>query len=56
MSIEQLFASLPNSEFADDMKALVRKAWQPGRGFVDSFATMMTSLLGSHGLIFLDPT
>jgi len=53
--IDQLFASLPNSEFADDMKALVRKAWQPRRGFVDSFATMMTSLLGSHGLIFLDP-
>ena len=53
--VEQLFALLPNSEFADDMKALVRKAWQPGRGFVDSFATMMTSLLGSYGLIFLDP-
>ena len=53
--VEQLFALLPNSEFADDMKALVQKAWQPGRGFVDSFATMMTSLLGSHGLIFLDP-
>jgi len=53
--VEQLFALLPNSEFADDMKALVRDAWQPGRGFVDSFATMMTSLLGSHGLIFLDP-
>jgi len=53
--VEQLFALLPNSEFADDMKALVQKAWQPGRGFVDSFATMMTSLLGSYGLIFLDP-
>src|SRR5205085_3519014 len=24
-------------------------------GYVKSFATMMTSLLGSHGLIFLDP-
>jgi len=53
--VEQLFALLPNSEFADDMKALVQKAWQPGRGFVDSFATMMTALLGSYGLIFLDP-
>jgi bacillithiol biosynthesis cysteine-adding enzyme BshC len=53
--VDQLFELLPNSEFADDMKALVHNAWQPGRGYVDSFATMMTSLLGRYGLIFLDP-
>jgi len=55
MVIDQLFELLPNSEFAADMKALVKNAWQPGRGFVDSFATMMTALLGRHGLILLDP-
>jgi bacillithiol biosynthesis cysteine-adding enzyme BshC len=53
--VDQLFELLPNSEFADDMKALVKNAWQPGRGYVESFATMMTSLLGRHGLIFLNP-
>ena len=53
--VDQLFELLPNSEFADDMKALVQRAWQPGRGYVESFATMMTSLLGHYGLIFLDP-
>lgn len=53
--VDQLFELLPNSEFADDMKALVQNAWQPGRGYVDSFATMMTALLGRYGLIFLDP-
>ena len=53
--IDQLFELLPASEFADEMKALVQNAWQPGRGYVDSFATMMTSLLGRYGLIFLDP-
>ena len=53
--VDQLFELLPNSEFAADMKALVKNAWQPGRGYVDSFAMMMTSLLGGHGLIFLDP-
>jgi bacillithiol biosynthesis cysteine-adding enzyme BshC len=53
--VNELFEFLPNSEFSDDMKALVLSAWQPGRGFVESFATMMTSLLGGHGLIFLDP-
>ena len=53
--IDQLFELLPASEFAADMKTLVQKAWQPGRGYVESFATMMTSLLGRHGLIFLNP-
>ncbi|HEU4434641.1 MAG TPA: bacillithiol biosynthesis cysteine-adding enzyme BshC, partial [Pyrinomonadaceae bacterium] len=53
--VDQLFELLPNSEFAEDVKALVRNAWQPGRGYADSFATMMTSLLGRYGLILLDP-
>ena len=53
--VDQMFELLPNSEFADDIKALVKNAWQPGRGYVESFAIMMTSLLGRYGLIFLDP-
>ncbi|HJP94711.1 MAG TPA: bacillithiol biosynthesis cysteine-adding enzyme BshC [Pyrinomonadaceae bacterium] len=55
LAVDRLFELLPDSEFAADMKALVKNAWQPGRGYVESFATMMTALLGSHGLIFLDP-
>jgi bacillithiol biosynthesis cysteine-adding enzyme BshC len=53
--VDQLFDLLPNSEFAADVKALVKDAWQPGRGYAESFAIMMTSLLGRYGLIFLDP-
>jgi bacillithiol biosynthesis cysteine-adding enzyme BshC len=53
--IDQLFELLPASEFSDDMKSLVQNAWQPGRSYAEAFATMMTSLLGSHGLIFLNP-
>jgi bacillithiol biosynthesis cysteine-adding enzyme BshC len=53
--VDHLFELLPNSEFAADMKALVKKAWQPGRGYAESFATMMTLLLGEYGLIFLEP-
>jgi bacillithiol biosynthesis cysteine-adding enzyme BshC len=53
--VNDLFELLPASEFAADMKALVKSSWKPGRGFVDSFATMMTALLGRYGLIFLDP-
>ena len=53
--VNELFELLPASEFAADVKALVDNAWQPGRGYADSFATMMTALLGRYGLIFLDP-
>ena len=53
--VEQLFELLPNSEFAEDIKALVNSAWQPGRGYAECFGIMMTSLLGRYGLIFLDP-
>lgn len=53
--IEQLVEQLPNSEFIDDLKNILRETWQPGRSYGDAFARMMTALLGSHGLIFLDP-
>ena len=53
--IDQLFEILPASEFAADMKSLVQQAWQPGRSYADAFATMMMSLLGRYGLIFLNP-
>jgi bacillithiol biosynthesis cysteine-adding enzyme BshC len=46
---------LPVSEFSDDLQALLRDAWKPGRGYGEAFACMMTSLLSQHGLIFLDP-
>ena len=52
--VDQLFELLPNSEFADDMKQLVKNAWQPGRGYVDSLRDD-DWLLGRYGLIFLDP-
>jgi bacillithiol biosynthesis cysteine-adding enzyme BshC len=53
--IDQLFDLLPASEFAADMKSLVQQAWQPGRSYSEAFATMMTSLLGRYGLVFLNP-
>ena len=47
LAVCQLFELLPNSEFAADMKALVKDAWQPGRGYVESFGMMMTSFARS---------
>lgn len=53
--LDKLFELLPISEFTPDLEALLRDAWRPGRGYSEAFARMMTSLLGRHGLILLDP-
>ncbi len=53
--VDQLLQLLPASEFTSDLEALLRDAWKPGRGYGEAFGCMMTSLLGEHGLIFLDP-
>ena len=53
--IHDFFTQLPNSEFIGDMKRLLHSAWHASRSYSDAFATMMTSLLGRYGLIFLDP-
>jgi bacillithiol biosynthesis cysteine-adding enzyme BshC len=53
--LDDFFAQLPNSEFAADIKDLLKHSWRSRRSFSDAFATMMTSLLGRFGLIFLDP-
>jgi bacillithiol biosynthesis cysteine-adding enzyme BshC len=53
--LDQLLELLPVSEFTADVEALLRDAWKPGRGYGEAFARMMTSLIGHHGLIFLDP-
>jgi bacillithiol biosynthesis cysteine-adding enzyme BshC len=53
--IENLVGQLPNSEFIPDLKEILGESWQPGRSYGEAFARMMTALLGSNGLIFLDP-
>lgn len=53
--LERLFELLPSSEFTPDLESLLRDAWAPGRGYGEAFACMMTSLVGRHGLVLLDP-
>ena len=53
--VDQLLELLPSSEFTPDLEALLRDAWRPGRSYGEAFARMMTSLLGRHGLVLLDP-
>jgi len=53
--LERLFELLPSSEFTPELESLLRDAWAPGRGYGEAFARMMTSLVGGHGLVLLDP-
>lgn len=53
--VDQALERLPSSEFTEDLESLLRDSWRPGRTYGEAFARMMTSLLGRHGLILLDP-
>jgi bacillithiol synthase len=53
--VDRLTEWLPVSEFTPDLDTLLRDAWKPGRRYAEAFARMMTSLIGQHGLILLDP-
>ena len=53
--VDQLLELLPSSEFTPDLDAILRDSWRPGRSYGEAFARMMTSLLGRHGLVLLDP-
>ena len=53
--LARLLELLPSSEFTTDLEGLLRDAYRPGRGYGEAFARMMTSLLGQHGLVLLDP-
>src|SRR4030095_13576345 len=53
--LAQLLELLPSSEFTTDLETVLRDAWRSGRSYGEAFARMMTSLLGKHGLVLLDP-
>jgi bacillithiol biosynthesis cysteine-adding enzyme BshC len=54
-AIRRLFDLLPSSEFLPDLEKLIRESYQPGRGFGETFARMLTALAGRYGLVLLDP-
>src|SRR2546421_2638131 len=54
-TIARLFDVLPASEFTDDLAALVRAAYAPGRTYGAAFAALMSALMASYGLVLLDP-
>lgn len=54
-TLDHLLDVLPETEFMPDVSNILRDSWQPGRGFGEAFARMMTHLMGSYGLVLLDP-
>jgi bacillithiol biosynthesis cysteine-adding enzyme BshC len=54
-TIEQFFKSLPDTEYIEDLKALIKSSYSAGVTYGDAFARMMTALFNDFGLIFLDP-
>jgi bacillithiol biosynthesis cysteine-adding enzyme BshC len=53
--VDRVLELLPSSEFTPDLEVVLRDSWRPGRSYGEAFARMMTSLLGRHGLVLLDP-
>jgi bacillithiol biosynthesis cysteine-adding enzyme BshC len=54
-TIKRLLDVLPSTEFIPEIEGLLRETWKPGRSYGDAFAEMITRLIGSYGLILLDP-
>ena len=54
-TLQSLVASLPKTEFTDDLDKLLRDCYSPGKKFGDAFARIMTALVGDKGLILVDP-
>ena len=53
--IDQLFASLPATEFSADLRASLTNSWQAGTGFGDAFIRTLAILFADLGLVFIDP-
>ncbi len=54
-TIEQLFDSLPHTEFTAEIKKIVDLSWTSGVDYGDAFARLLTKILGKYGLILLCP-
>ncbi len=53
--VEALAAALRGFLHAEEVMALVREAYQPGRTFSDSFRALLGALLRPYGMVFVDP-
>jgi len=54
-NLEELAQALPESEFVPGLLEDLRTAYAPGRTFAEAFGQMLLRLLGSYGLVLIDP-
>jgi bacillithiol biosynthesis cysteine-adding enzyme BshC len=54
-AVQSLLASLPQTEFTEEVARLLADSYRSGAGFGEAFARLMTGVLGAKGLILLDP-
>ncbi len=52
--LEQLAATLPQTDFTPELMAGLRRAYARGHGLVDAFAVWLEQLLGDLGLVVFD--
>ena len=55
ISIRELFDALTASEFSDRIRREIVSAYSDGRSFGTAFAALISSILGTFGLIVVDP-
>lgn len=53
---EQVFSTLPQSDFLEEYKQLINAAYLPGNKFGEAFKIFMHHLFDEFGLILCDPT
>ncbi len=54
-AVADLLASLPQTQFTDDLRRQLELSWADGNSFGLAFGTFLTSLLGKYGLTLVDP-
>ena len=53
-TVAEMAASLPSTEFKEDIFASLAKCYAPGKSFVDAFACWFTKIFSSFGVVILD--
>jgi bacillithiol biosynthesis cysteine-adding enzyme BshC len=53
--VDELLRSLPQTEFAVELRSLLHESYSPQRSVSDSFARLLARLTAARGLILLDP-
>lgn len=55
VTIDNLFNSIPHTEFTDEVKSLVINAYQKGETYSTAFGKLLTRFFADFGLIILSP-